>query len=140
MQKGFTLLEVMVVLFILMIMAGLAVTGVLQQQRKAQRDSTVVYVKALSGALDLYEQNIGRPPTTEQGLNALLQLPGDLPNQNKWAGPYLKQTAQTTDPWGNTYQYVSPSNRSPGASYDVWSFGPDGVDGTDDDIGQWTND
>ncbi|GHT45879.1 type II secretion system protein GspG [Planctomycetales bacterium] len=140
MQKGFTLLEVMVVLFILVILAGLAVGLFRGQQQKAQRDSTVVYVKMLANAIDLYEQNVSRAPTTEQGLNALVAAPADLANPAKWAGPYLKDTAQTTDPWGNPYQYVAPSQRKPGNAYDVWSYGPDGIDGTDDDIGQWTND
>jgi general secretion pathway protein G len=129
----------MVVMFILVTLAALAVGAYQGQLAQARRQSAVLYIKALVSAIDLYELNIGRPPTQEQGLNALFAAPADLPNPAKWSGPYLSETAQTNDPWGNPYQYCSPSTRSKG-NYDVWSFGPDGVNGTDDDIGQWTND
>jgi general secretion pathway protein G len=138
MQKGFTLLEVMVVLFILVTLAGLAVTAYQGQLAQAKHQSAVVYIKGLVSAVELYELNIGRPPTSEQGLNALLEAPSDLGNPAKWSGPYIKDTVQTSDPWGSPYRYASPSTHSKG-NYDVWSCGPDGVDGTEDDIGQWTN-
>ncbi|MDR3232143.1 MAG: type II secretion system major pseudopilin GspG [Planctomycetaceae bacterium] len=139
MQKGFTLLEVMVVLFILVTVAALAVGAYQGQLAQAKRQSAVVYIKGLASAIELFELNIGRPPTSDEGLNALIAAPGDLSNPAKWSGPYIKETVQTNDPWGNSYQYVCPSARGKG-NYDVWSWGPDGINETDDDIGQWTND
>lgn len=138
MSRGaFTLIEVMVVLFILLAIAGAAV-GVYQgRQEKSKRDTTLLYVKSLANYLDMYQLDVGRFPTTEQGLDALLTCPSDVPDPGKWGGPYIRDNAQTLDPWQNPYQYVSPGTRSRDG-YDVWSFGPDGIDGTDDDIGNWT--
>jgi general secretion pathway protein G len=136
-RRGFTLIEVMIVLLILLSMAGLAVfqfSGVLAN---AQRKSTLTYVKGLSSSLEQYKLALGQYPTTEQGLNALMEAPQDLANPAKWSGPYLKDSAATEDPWGSPYQYVCPGSRSRDG-YDVWSLGPDGMDGTDDDIGNWT--
>jgi general secretion pathway protein G len=136
-RQGFTLLEVMVVLFILVTLAGLAIVALRGQQEKAQRQGELVYVKMLSGALERYSVDIGHPPTQDQGLNALLEPPADV-STGKWGGPYLKESAvKTIDSWGNQYQYICPGTRTKDG-YDVWSFGPDGINGTDDDIGQWT--
>ena len=135
--QGFTLIEVIVVLFILLALMAVAVRSYWGIQEKAQRDSTQLYVNALADAVRYYQVTVGRFPTTEQGLNALLNPPDDLPDPAKWAGPYLKDNVQTHDPWGNPYKYVSPGTRTR-EGFDVWSLGPDGIDGTEDDIGNWT--
>jgi general secretion pathway protein G len=136
-SRGFTLIEVLTVLFIILALASAAVVAYRGTQEKAKVDQTNLYVKALSSALELYQAHVGRFPTTEQGLNALLNPPSDLPNPAKWSGPYLKDNAATEDPWGNPYQYVCPGTRTRDG-FDVWSLGPDGADNTEDDIGNWT--
>lgn len=136
-RHGFTLVEVMVVLFILLAIASIAVVSVQGSRERANVDKTKVYVRALGSALELYQVHVGRFPTTEQGLDALLNPPSDLPDPSKWSGPYLKDNAETHDAWGSPYQYVSPGSRSRDG-YDVWSLGPDMTDGTEDDIGNWS--
>jgi len=134
-RDGFTLIEVLVVLFILVSIAGLAVTAVLGRLNVANKRAAYTYIKSLETATKGYELDMGRPPTTEQGLAALITVPGDVHNPGSWAGPYIESTASSQDPWRNDYQYMSPGRD--GRSFDIWSFGPDGVDGTDDDIGSW---
>ncbi|MGL4593232.1 MAG: type II secretion system major pseudopilin GspG [Thermoguttaceae bacterium] len=138
-RHGFTLVEVLVVLFILLAISSVAVVSVRGIRDRAKIDQAKMYVKVLSGAVETYEAHVGYPPTQDQGLNALFECPADLPNPAKWSGPYLKESAQTHDPWGNEYSYASPAARSRGA-FEVWSLGPDGQDGTEDDIGTWTID
>lgn len=140
-QKGdrsaFTLVEVMLVLVIILAIAGLAIVAIPNMRESANIRQAQGYVKALSTALELYQVDVGRFPTSDQGLNALLDAPQDLSDPSKWRGPYLKDNAQTHDPWDNPYQYESPGSRSR-AGYEVWSFGPDGTNGTDDDIGNFS--
>jgi general secretion pathway protein G len=136
-SQGFTLIEVLIVFFILLALASAAVVAYQGTREKAKIDQTHLYIKALSEAIELYQVHVGRFPTTEQGLNALLNPPSDLTNPAKWSGPYLKDSAATEDPWGGPYQYASPGTRTRDG-FDVWSLGPDGTDGTEDDIGNWT--
>ncbi|MDR0870820.1 MAG: type II secretion system major pseudopilin GspG [Planctomycetaceae bacterium] len=136
-RRGFTLIEVMIVLLIMLALAGLAVFSYTGTLESANRKNTLTYVKGLASALELYKVGVGQYPSTEQGLGALQEAPQDLVNPNSWAGPYLKDSAATEDPWGNPYQYVCPGNRSRDG-FDVWSIGPDRVDGSDDDLGNWT--
>ena len=138
-RRGFTLTEVLVVLFILLAIASVMVVTVRGTREQARINQATLYVRALANGVELFEAHIGRPPTTEQGLDALLNPPSDLANPSKWGGPYLKDNAQTLDPWQNPYQYVSPGTKTRDG-FDVWSFGPDGIDGTEDDIGNWTKD
>lgn len=134
-RGGFTLLEVMVVLFILVTMAGLAVVAVQGQRAKAQRQTAFAYVKTLETAINRYDMDVGRPPSQEQGLTALVTPPQDLPNPGAWAGPYIASSATSRDPWGMEYRYVSPGRE--GRPFEIWSCGPDMVEGTEDDIGSW---
>lgn len=133
-RGGFTLLEVMVVLFILVTIAGLAVVVMTGQREAANRRAAFTYVKLLANAVDQYDMQAGHPPTSEQGIAALISKPPDL-SDGKWAGPYIKDNAKSTDPWGIEYRYASPGRD--GRSFDIWSCGPDRIDGTDDDIGSW---
>ena len=135
-RGGFTLIEVMMVLFIIVMIASVGVVAVTGQRDKARQRTAFAYVKTLETAINRYDGDMGRPPTTEQGLLALTQCPADVHNPDDWAGPYIQNNATSRDPWGNEYQYASPG-RGDGRSFDTWSFGPDGIDGTDDDIGSW---
>ena len=83
-------------------------------------------------ALNAYELDLGHYPSS---LQSLLQAPSGR-NSSKWSGPYLNGEVVPNDPWGNPYHYRFPGQRVPG-SYDIWSAGPDGIDGTEDDIGNW---
>ena len=95
-------------------------------------------------ALGRYQQSVGNFPTTKQGLQALRTRPPDLPKPKKWNGPYLNPEVSLhplnlelpLDPWGHPYHYRLPGTHNPD-SFDVWSVGPDGVDGSEDDIGNW---
>ena len=94
------------------------------------------FVKLLSRGVEAYTLDVTQPPTTEQGLRALMALPPDLPPE-KWGGPYLREGVSLLDPWGNEYRYACPGRD--GRPFDIWSIGLDGIDGTDDDIGHWMN-
>ena len=138
-RGGFTLIEVMIVLFILMTLATMGIFTVQGARKQANYRTALAYVRMLQGAVDRYDADVGRPPTTEQGFLALIQCPADVP-EGTWGGPYIQDTATSKDPWGNEYQYASPASRSGSTTrqFEIWSFGPDLVDGTDDDIGTWT--
>jgi general secretion pathway protein G len=131
-RGGFTLIEVLLVLVILVIIASLAAVNIQAARRKAMTDAAQAQADMFASPLDLYQLAIGMYPTTAQGLQALLMCPGDLPDPSKWQGPYLKGMLPN-DPWGQPYYYQFPSSRNP-EGYDVWSAGPDGVNGTQDDI------
>ena len=134
-RGGFTLVEVMAVLLILAITMGLGVVAIQGRVAKARKSAAFTYVKTLETAVKGYETDMGRAPTTEQGLAALITVPADVPNPGSWGGPYIESTATSKDPWGMEYQYVSPGRD--GRPFDIWSYGPDMIDGTADDIGTW---
>ena len=133
---GFTLIEVLLVLVILVILASLAVVAYGPIQRRANINAAKSQVGLLKTPLQTYQLTIGSFPTAAQGLQALRTPPADLPNPAKWEGPYLDSDLPL-DPWGNPYQYASPGVHNPD-SFDVWSMGPDGANGTEDDIGNWS--
>ena len=134
-RGGFTMLELMIVLFILVMISGLTIVAVTGQRDRARQRTAFTYVNLLKGAVNRYEIDMGRPPTAEQGVAALIQCPADVHNPGDWGGPYIESTATSRDPWGGEYQYASPGKD--GRSFDIWSYGPDGIDGTEDDIGSW---
>lgn len=135
-QRGFTLLEIMVVIVILGILASLVVPNLMGNKEKADRQKAISDITALENALDMYKLDNSRYPSTEQGLDALVKKPQVEPLPRNYAdGGYIKRLPQ--DPWGNAYQLVSPGEHS---KLDVFSMGPDGEAGTDDDIGNWNLD
>ena len=136
-RRGFTLIEVMLVLAILVVMAGMAVMAYGPMQRRANIRAAKTQIGLLKTPLQSFDMAIGSYPTTSQGLESLRTVPGDLANPAKWDGPYIESSVPL-DPWDNPYQYACPGTYNPD-SYDLWSFGPDGVNGTEDDIGNWTN-
>lgn len=133
-RKAFTILEVLVVLFIL----GMLVTVLFRNAdsiigRGNESVARIFVNESIRTPLLTYRIDMGSYPTTEQGLAALVSPPGT--NSDRWRGPYVEGGKIPIDPWGNPYQYRFPGQRNP-QSYDVFSFGPDGVD-SDKNIGNW---
>ena len=135
-QRGFTLLEVLVVVAILGILAAIVVPRIMDRPDEAKRVAAKADVGALVQALKLYRLDNGFYPSTDQGLGALVQRPTTQPAPNNWKqGGYLERLPK--DPWGSDYQYLSPGVRG---EIDVFSFGADharGGDGNAADIGNW---
>lgn len=133
-RRGFTLLEVLLVVGILVALAAIALPNLIRTQEGAKIDEAKIQVNALSTAFDLYHVHNGTFPSSDQGLRALVeQVDASLTN---WRGPYLKEAAALRDPWGLQYNYVYPGPRNtPGP--DIWSNGPDRVSGSADDVGNW---
>lgn len=134
-RRGFTLIEVMLVMVILVILASFAVIAYGPIQKQANVKKTQIQIGAFKGMIGKYSLDVGYPPSTSQGLGALLSPPSDLPNPAKWDGPYI-DTAIPLDAWDRPYQYAAPG-RVNTDTFDVWSLGPDGQDNTPDDIGNW---
>lgn len=131
----FTLIELMIVVVIIAALAAAVaprLTGRAEQSRIAIATADIEL--NIANALKLYELDNGHFPTTEQGLEALLTRPGSDPRPLNWQGPYLEK--QPIDPWGNRYQYRQPGSHNP-HGYDLFSVGPDGVAGTEDDVANW---
>ena len=135
-QRGFTLLEVMVVVVILGILAALVVPKIISRPDEARVIAAKQDIASLMQALKLYRLDNQRYPTTEQGLQALLVKPATTPIPSNWKqGGYIERLPK--DPWGNPYQYLNPGVRG---EIDVFSYGADGAPGgeaNDADIGSW---
>ncbi|MBB1438745.1 type II secretion system major pseudopilin GspG [Shewanella sp. SG41-4] len=132
-QRGFTLLEVMVVIVILGILASMVVPNLMGNKDKADQQKAVSDIVALENALDMYKLDNSIYPTTEQGLDALVQKPNSSPEpRNFREGGYVKRLPQ--DPWRNDYLLLSPGENG---KIDIFSAGPDGQPGSEDDIGSW---
>ena len=126
-QSGFTLIEVMVVVVILGILAALIVPNVIGQGDKARACTTVSTLATVSNSLDLYRLDNGKYPTTQEGLDALINKPASAPN---WLqGGYIKGVLPK-DGWSNDLQYIAPGSN--GRAYDLYSFGGDGKEGGSD--------
>jgi general secretion pathway protein G len=131
--RGFTLLELLVVLVILGLLAGIVAPRFFGQVGKSEIKVATAQIRSLEDALDQYRLDVGRYPTAEQGLAALNAQPA---GEARWRGPYLKK-AVPQDPWGNAYQYRNPGEHG---EFDLFSFGKDGQPGgTGDaaDIANW---
>ncbi len=120
--RGFTLIELLVVLAILTMLAGLVGPRVLSQLGGARSRTAGVQIADLDKSLELFKLDVGRYPTTEEGLDALVKRPGSV---NGWNGPYIKGELPK-DPWGNPYRYASPGA---GGGIDIISLGSDGAQG-----------
>lgn len=131
-QSGFTLLELLVVLVVLGLLAGIVAPKYFNQLGRSEIKVARAQIEGLSKAMDIYRLEVGRYPTSEQGLNALVQPPSDEP---KWAGPYL-QKAIPQDPWGHEYIYRSPGEYG---EYDLLSLGKDGQPGGDGENAEITS-
>ncbi len=134
-RGGFTLIEVLLVLVILVIIGSLAVGIYLPFKEQADRDAAQFQVDAFDTPLGLYKLNLDYFPTTNQGLEALRLRPSDLQNPTKWKGPYFQEIPM--DPWGNPYQYECFTDENQREDYRIWSCGPNGASGDEDDITSW---
>ncbi len=133
-RDGFSLIELLIVMVIIGLLAGLVGPKFFGQEKKARRNTAVGQIAQLETALDTYRLDMGKYPTTDQGLRALRVDPGD---ESKWSGPYLKK-AVPADPWDNPYGYESPSQYG---DYGIWSMAADGAlggDGENKDILSWS--
>lgn len=133
-QGGFTLLEIIVVVLIVALLMGIVGPNVMQRLGETRSDAAKLQIQQFGAALDLYKLDIGRYPTSDEGLQALVEQPGEARN---WKGPYTKKNTLPKDPWGNDYRYSSPGEHG---SYDLFSMGADGGEGGEGenrDITSW---
>lgn len=133
-QRGFTLIEVMVVVVILSILAAIIVPRIMDRPDKARMVKAQADIHALESALNLYRLDNHNYPTTDQGLDALVQKPADAPSWKE--GGYVDHMPK--DPWGRPYQYLNPGTHG---AIDIFSLGADGQpggEGKDADVGNWT--
>jgi general secretion pathway protein G len=129
---GFTLTEILIAIALLVAVVALAVANLSGILTSSQGDIAKLFVtQTLDTPLLTYKMNTGMYPTTDQGLKALMVAPEGVSN---WRGPYVNDLPK--DPWQNDYKYKCPGVHNP-SGYDAWSMGPDGQDGTADDIGNW---
>lgn len=132
-SRGFTLLELLVVMVIIGLLAGLVAPRYFAQVGKSQTKVAKAQIDSLEKALDQYRLDVGHYPSTEEGLQALVAAPSGEAN---WAGPYLRK-AIPADPWGHPYVYANPGTHG---DYDLLSYGKDGREGgtgEDADIVNW---
>ena len=134
-DSAFTLIEILVVVAIIGLLFGLAVTNIGNLFSGGQKDIAKIFVnQSMQAPLTVYKIHMGDYPTTTEGLQALIDAPAG--KTDRWRGPYLKDAKLPLDPWQEPYQYRYPGVKNKN-SYDLWSKGPDKTDGTEDDIGNW---
>jgi general secretion pathway protein G len=141
-RGGFTLVEIMAVVVIMGLLAGLVGTAVVSNLAKARSETAAAQIKQLESALTFYQMDNGRFPTSDQGLQALVEKPSGAPEPRNYRdGGYLQTKTVPKDPWGQPYQYLSPGQQNP-QSFDIWTLGADGApggDGGDRDVGNWSS-
>ncbi|KPK96492.1 MAG: hypothetical protein AMJ95_13990 [Omnitrophica WOR_2 bacterium SM23_72] len=130
-RKGFTLIELMLVVIIIGALVAMVMPRLTGRSEQARASAATADVRAnMATALKLYELDNGNFPTTEEGLDALVNKPGSA---KKWNGPYLER--KPIDPWGREYKYKCPGDHRPW-DYDLYSLGKDGVE-SEDDVTNW---
>lgn len=138
-QRGFTLIEIMVVVVIIGILGAIVVPQFMSRPDQAKVTAARTDIQAIATALEMYRLDNHNYPSTQQGLEALVKRPVGQPVARGWNPQgYLKSTP--TDPWGTAYQYLNPGPHSQDGSYDLYSLGADGVAGGEGfaaDIGNW---
>ncbi|MCU1725698.1 type II secretion system major pseudopilin GspG [Pseudomonas sp. 7P_10.2_Bac1] len=138
-QRGFTLIEIMVVVVIIGVLGAIVVPQFMSRPDQAKVTAAHTDIQAISTALEMYRLDTFNYPSTQQGLEALVTRPSGTPLAKNWNPQgYLKSLP--VDPWGTPYQYLNPGTHS--AGYDVFSLGADGVQGGEGyaaDIGNWSN-
>jgi general secretion pathway protein G len=139
-ESGFTLIEIMAVVLIIGMLTGMVGLAVWRQVDSARVKTTRGQIQMLDAALEAYRMDNANFPTSEQGLNALIQPPPEA--RNAMPGGYLRERRIPKDAWGRPFQYEAPGQHNTTA-YDLWSLGADGNpggDGTNADIGNWVED
>lgn len=142
-RRGFTLIEMLVVLAILVLLMSMVGPRILGSRKKADINTTKAQIGSFQASLDSYNLDMRNYPETESGLEALLESPDTEEDEGsaKWGGPYINKSKIPKDPWGHDYQYEFPPTRGKSKETpNIWSLGPDGEDGTDDDIVSWVSD
>ena len=122
-NRGMTLIEILVVLVLIGIVLGIVGGNFIGKGEKAKADAAKIEIGQIAQTLDLYKLEVGRYPTTQEGLQALVSAPAGAAN---WNGPYWKKQWVPKDPWGNEYKYLSPGSKGP---YEITSLGADGKEG-----------
>ena len=122
-NSGMTLIEILVVLVLIGVVLGVVGGNFIGKGEKAKADAAKIEISQVGQTLDLYKLELGRYPTTQEGLQALIAAPAGVTN---WNGPYWKKTTVPKDPWGNEYKYTSPGQSTP---YEIVSLGADGKEG-----------
>lgn len=136
-RSGFTLVELLVVLGILVVLLALVLPKVLVSKKEANLKLAKTQIGLFRSPLELYLEACGEYPTTEQGLEALVYEPPDLRSGARWSGPYIDEVPK--DPWGQDFQYEYPPVNNTRDFPDIWSYGPD-FDDDSDDVCNWTKD
>ena len=132
--RGFTLLELLVVLGIIAMLAGIVGPQVMKHMGESKTKAAKVQIEDLAAALDMYKLDLGKYPTSEEGLKALIESPEGA---NRWNGPYLRKAKMPLDPWLQEYHYASPGEHG---KFDLFTYGADekeGGEGEDQDIVSW---
>jgi general secretion pathway protein G len=139
-SHGFTLIEIMAVVLIMGLLAGIVGTVVVGRINEARTQTARAQIKQLESALTFYQMDNGRFPTTDQGLQSLVVKPTGAPEpRNYKPGGYLQGGAVPPDPWGAPYEYQAPGVHNP-QGFDLWTYGADaqpGGEGADQDVGNW---
>ncbi len=133
-RQGFTLLELLVVLGIIAMLAGIVGPQVMKHMGTAKLKAAKVQIEDISTALDMYKLDVGNYPSNQQGLAALVEKPAD---GKQWNGPYLRKEKVPVDPWQQEYHYQMPGQHG---KFDLYSYGADdkqGGEGEDQDINSW---
>jgi len=144
-RPGFTLIEVLLVIGILLVLGTVSVVSYTRIKAGADKNNTTIMVNSTVDAVGYFHNALNRYPTEEEGLAGLLTPPEDEKEAQKWrdgGGPWLKDGKIPEDPWGNELKYepVEDDAGAIGEPFHIWSWGPDGEDGTDDDIRSWSED
>jgi len=160
-RRGFTLTELLIVMAILVLLVSLIGPRLLGSKQKADVNAVKTQIGMFQSALERYAVDMNKFPSTEEGLSALVAKPGDAGGSGSasgesseasggeaaaggtaatgtWDGPYLKTESLPKDPWGNNYAYEYPPTHNKINVPDIWSWGPDGQENTEDDIVSWT--
>jgi general secretion pathway protein G len=131
-RQGFTLIEILLVVVIISVLVAMTIPNFAGKGEEARISAARTDIEAnLATALDMYEVEVGRYPSTGQGLAALLVKPTAEPAPDRWKGPYLKKQRIPRDPWGSEYVYECPGTHN-SETYDLASLGPDKVKSSDD--------